>query len=112
MCVYYCSTYYKAVREGGGGGMGDICNERKRAKASVKYSAQRAQRRLSLPERHIQEGPLSKLKGGGVTRKPTSPFCSECGAESVPASETVAACCRRGPGMGGQDGLRANADVL
>ena len=20
MCVYYCSTYYKAVREGGGGG--------------------------------------------------------------------------------------------
>jgi hypothetical protein len=22
VCVYYCSTYYKAVREGGGGGNG------------------------------------------------------------------------------------------
>jgi hypothetical protein len=22
VCVYYCSTYYKAVREGGGGGSG------------------------------------------------------------------------------------------
>ena len=22
MCVYYCSTYYKAVREGGGAGSG------------------------------------------------------------------------------------------
>ena len=21
MCVYYCSTYYKAVRDGGGGGV-------------------------------------------------------------------------------------------
>ncbi len=39
MCVYYCSTYYKAVREGGGGGNGghvlrettgmdDMCYER------------------------------------------------------------------------------------
>jgi hypothetical protein len=34
-CVYYCSTYYKAVREGGGGGMEDMCYERLRAKAGV-----------------------------------------------------------------------------
>jgi hypothetical protein len=35
VCVYYCSTYYKAVREGGGGGMEDMCYERLRAKAGV-----------------------------------------------------------------------------
>ena len=34
VCVYYCSTYYKAVREGGGG-MEDMCYERLRAKAGV-----------------------------------------------------------------------------
>ena len=33
VCVYYCSTYYKAVREGGG--MEDMCYERLRAKAGV-----------------------------------------------------------------------------
>ncbi len=26
--IYYCSTYCKAVREGGGGGMEDMCYER------------------------------------------------------------------------------------
>ena len=25
VCVYYCSTYYKAVREGGGGGFPGEC---------------------------------------------------------------------------------------
>jgi hypothetical protein len=37
VCVYYCSTYYKAVREGGGGGgeMEDMCYERLRAEADV-----------------------------------------------------------------------------
>jgi hypothetical protein len=25
VCVYYCSTYYKAVREGGGGRVEDMC---------------------------------------------------------------------------------------
>ncbi len=31
VCVYYYSTYYKAVREGGGGGREDMCYERLRA---------------------------------------------------------------------------------
>jgi hypothetical protein len=38
MCVYYCSTYYyKAVREGEGGGgtMEDMCYEGLRAEACV-----------------------------------------------------------------------------
>ena len=35
MCVYYCSTYYKAVREGDGGGMADMYYERLRAEAYV-----------------------------------------------------------------------------
>ncbi len=35
LCVYYCSTYYKAAREGGGGGMEDMCYERLRAEADV-----------------------------------------------------------------------------
>jgi hypothetical protein len=35
VCVYYCSTYYKAVREGGGGGMEDMCYERLRAETDV-----------------------------------------------------------------------------
>ena len=35
VCVYYCSTYYKAVREGRGGGMEDMCYERLRAEADV-----------------------------------------------------------------------------
>jgi hypothetical protein len=34
VCVCYCSTYHKAVREGGGG-MEDMCYERLRAEASV-----------------------------------------------------------------------------
>jgi hypothetical protein len=33
-CVYYCSTYYKAVRVGGGD-IGDMCYERRRAEACV-----------------------------------------------------------------------------
>ena len=39
VCVYYCSTlshtYYKAVREGGEGGVEDVCYERLRAEAYV-----------------------------------------------------------------------------
>jgi hypothetical protein len=36
VCVYYCSTYYKAVRVWGGGGtMEDMCCERLRAEACV-----------------------------------------------------------------------------
>jgi hypothetical protein len=30
VCVYYCSTYYKAVRVGGGGIVEDMCYERLR----------------------------------------------------------------------------------
>jgi hypothetical protein len=32
VCVYYCSTYYKAVRVGGGI-VEDMCYERQRAEA-------------------------------------------------------------------------------
>jgi hypothetical protein len=42
VCVYYCSTYYNAVREGGGGGMEDMCYERLRAEANVDLSAHHA----------------------------------------------------------------------
>ncbi len=36
VCVYYCSTYYKAVRVGRGGGeVEDMCYERLRAEANV-----------------------------------------------------------------------------
>ena len=38
VCVYYCSTYYKAVRLGGGGFVGiveDMCYERRPAEARV-----------------------------------------------------------------------------
>jgi hypothetical protein len=35
VCVYYCSTYYKAVRVGGGGAVEDMCYERLRAEACV-----------------------------------------------------------------------------
>jgi hypothetical protein len=37
VCVYYCSTYYKAVRVGGGGGgtIEDMCYERLRAETCV-----------------------------------------------------------------------------
>ena len=36
VCVYYCSTYYKAVRVGGRGGtMEDMCYERLRDEACV-----------------------------------------------------------------------------
>ena len=35
VCVYYCSTYYKAVRGEGGWSVEDMCYERLRAEASV-----------------------------------------------------------------------------
>ena len=35
VCVYYCSTCYKAVRVGGGGKVEDMCYERRRAEACV-----------------------------------------------------------------------------
>ena len=35
VCVYYCSTYYKAVRVGGGGKLEDMCYEIRRAEACV-----------------------------------------------------------------------------
>ena len=35
VCVYYCSTYYKAIRVWGGGTMEDMCYERLRAEACV-----------------------------------------------------------------------------
>jgi hypothetical protein len=35
VCVYYYSTYYKAVRVGGGGTMEDMCYEGLRAEACV-----------------------------------------------------------------------------
>jgi hypothetical protein len=35
MFIYYCSTYYKAVREGAGGEVEDMCYKRLRAEAYV-----------------------------------------------------------------------------
>jgi hypothetical protein len=35
VCVYYCSTYYKAVRVGVGGTVEDMCYERLRSEACV-----------------------------------------------------------------------------
>jgi hypothetical protein len=35
VCVYYCSTYFKGVRVGGGRAMEDMCYERLRAEACV-----------------------------------------------------------------------------
>ncbi len=43
MCVYYCRTYYKAVRGGGGGRrVEDMRYERRRAEACVDESAHHA----------------------------------------------------------------------
>jgi hypothetical protein len=35
VCVYYCRTYYKAVRVGGGRRVEDMCYEIRRAEACV-----------------------------------------------------------------------------
>jgi hypothetical protein len=35
VCVYYCSTYYKAVPVGGWGIVEEMCYERRRAEAFV-----------------------------------------------------------------------------
>ena len=42
VCVYYCRTYYKAVRGGGGRRVEDVCYERRRAEACVDESAHHA----------------------------------------------------------------------
>ncbi len=42
VCVYYCRTYDKAVRGGGGRRVEDMCYERRRAKACVDESAHHA----------------------------------------------------------------------
>jgi hypothetical protein len=43
VCVYYCSTYYKAVRVGGGARIvEDMCCERRRAEVCVDQSAHHA----------------------------------------------------------------------
>jgi hypothetical protein len=39
VCVYYCRTYYKAIRVGI---VGDMCYERRRAEACVDKSARHA----------------------------------------------------------------------
>ncbi len=42
MCVYYCRTYYKAVRGGGRRRVDDMCYDRRRAEACVDESARHA----------------------------------------------------------------------
>ncbi len=42
VCVYYCRTYYKAVRGGGRRRVDDMCYDRRRAKACVDESARHA----------------------------------------------------------------------
>ena len=42
VCVYYCRTYYKAVRGGGRRRVDDICYDRRRAEACVDESAHHA----------------------------------------------------------------------
>jgi len=42
VCVYYCRTYYKAVRGGGRRRVQDMCYERRRAEACVDESAHHA----------------------------------------------------------------------
>jgi hypothetical protein len=42
VCVYYCRTYYKAVRGGGRRRVDDMCYERRRAEACVDESAHHA----------------------------------------------------------------------
>jgi len=42
VCVYYCRTYYKAVRGGGRRRVEDMCYERRRAEACVDESAHHA----------------------------------------------------------------------
>ena len=72
VCVYYCSTYYKAVREGGGGGNGghvlrettgmdDMCYERL-------VVSRRGMCGLVCPSRTSErggEGDCVKEEGGG-----------------------------------------------
>ncbi len=42
VCVYYCRTYYKAVRGGGRRRVDDMCYDRRRAEACVDESARHA----------------------------------------------------------------------
>jgi hypothetical protein len=42
VCVYYCRTYYKAVRGGGRRRVEDMCYDRRRAEACVDESAHHA----------------------------------------------------------------------
>jgi hypothetical protein len=73
VCVYYCSTYYKAVRMGGGGGtMEDMCDNVLRGTTSRGLCG------LVCPSRtsvllfitcamcvFITAGPITKLFAGG-----------------------------------------------
>ena len=42
VCVYFCRTYYKAVRGGGRRRVDDMCYDRRRAEACVDESARHA----------------------------------------------------------------------
>ena len=56
MCVYYCSIYYKAVREGGGGNGGHVLRE----------TTSRGQCELVCPSRTNERGGEGySVKGGG-----------------------------------------------
>ena len=64
MCVfYYCRTYYKAVRVGGGRRVEDMCYERRRAEACVDES---------LYQMYIVEAwrVRGKMRGGENIRLP------------------------------------------
>ena len=65
VCVYYCRTYYKAVRGGGRRRVEDMCYERRRAEACVDESAHSVFSMLMCV--FITAGPITKLfaEGGG-----------------------------------------------
>ena len=58
VCVYYCRTYYKAVRGGGRRRVEDMCYERRRAEACVDESAHHALGTLEEPGTLTQGAPV------------------------------------------------------
>ena len=65
VCVYYCRTYYKAVRGGGRRRVDDMCYDRRRAEAWVDESAHHALASDSFTVCvFITAGPITKLFAG------------------------------------------------
>jgi hypothetical protein len=64
LCVYYCSTYYKVVRVGGGGIVEDMCYERLRAEVNVGDGEVRERERSFLTITKKSELSTEKLGNG------------------------------------------------